>query len=145
MATWNCLLRSERKMLVHHFLADGITQMAFSLAFLPQYFANARANDAVGFHRALLALIDLLEVLFSSNSLEQADMMTVEVDLSELANFTKDVRFSRDFELIAERLTLATVGGLVQPQLQKRVETTIEMERSDQAAHVTRRMIRYFD
>merc|ERR1712217_366747 len=97
-ATWFHLRPSERAMLVYHFLADGISEMAFSLAFLPQYFANARSNPAVGLHRALLVLIDVLEVLHHEKSTDQAEMMTIEVDMSELAAFAKDTKYSRDFD-----------------------------------------------
>merc|ERR1712048_123580 len=104
--------------------------MSFSVAFLPQYFANARGNPAVGIHRALLVLIDLLEVLHSEKSTDQAAMMAIEVDLSELAALAKDTKYSRDFDLAAERLTLVSVGGLLQPQLQKRSEASVEADRS---------------
>merc|ERR1712137_1413585 len=78
-----------------------MSEMAFSLAFLPQYFANARGNPAVGLHRALV-------------------------------------------DLIAERLTLANVGGLLQPQIQQK-RTEMESERDDIAAHILRRFNRFFD
>merc|ERR1712039_197569 len=70
-------------------------------------------------------------------------MGAVEVDLSELAAFANDTKYSHAFDLVAERLTLANVGGLVQPQLQKRSET--ESDRDDIAAHVFRRFHRFFD
>merc|ERR1712203_142137 len=72
-------------------------------------------------------------------------MMTVEVDLSELIVFTKDTTYSRDFDLIAERMNLTTVGGAIQPQLQKRSESTAESDRADQSFHILRRFNRYFD
>merc|ERR1740121_114784 len=71
--------------------------------------------------------------------------MAIEVDLSELVAFTKDTKYSRDFDLMAERMTLTTVGGALQPQLQKRSESTAESDRADHTFHILRRFNRYFD
>jgi len=98
---WNALSRDDRLILVSHFLADGIHEKAFLFAFLPLYFANCKKNVSIGLHRALSVLIDLLELLRAHGCSEGDDSRTVNVSLSDLAAFARDVKAPRLFETVA--------------------------------------------
>merc|ERR1719188_129750 len=47
--TWANLSQPCRASLSRHLLADGIKDLAFMLAFLPDYLVNSRKNPVVGF------------------------------------------------------------------------------------------------
>jgi len=109
MGTWGGLTSRERAILTEHFLSDGIDDPAFVFAFLPQFFANCRANQVVGLPRALIVLIELIGLVRA----EQVTFMgeaTITVNLSDLANFAHDVKCSAVFEAVVRHVKIAVSG-----------------------------------
>jgi len=103
---WGMLSASDKSILTEHFLADGISEKAFVLMFLPLYFGNARNNAAVGVHRALIVLVELLELLRIQGCAETTRGMTITVDISDLAKFASEVRSSIAFETAPEHVAV---------------------------------------
>eukprot|EP00443_Scrippsiella_acuminata_P069811 CAMPEP_0115373794 /NCGR_PEP_ID=MMETSP0271-20121206/1619_1 /TAXON_ID=71861 /ORGANISM="Scrippsiella trochoidea, Strain CCMP3099" /LENGTH=720 /DNA_ID=CAMNT_0002796815 /DNA_START=51 /DNA_END=2210 /DNA_ORIENTATION=- len=111
---WDGLSKGIRRTLMDNLLADGIQERAFVFAFLPLYFANAKANIAVGLQRALLVLVDLLEVLRFEGCAEEAGSYNIVVDLQEVAAFAKDAVNPRVFQATAAHVKLVQSGSEVQ-------------------------------
>lgn len=108
--TWRALTRLEREALTDHFLTDGIHEVAVLFVFLPLYFANSRSNASVGLRRALILLIELLEMLHIEGYTDRAIGMTVAVNLSDLAEFARDVKSPHIFEVTVGQSNLVHVG-----------------------------------
>jgi hypothetical protein len=108
--TWEKLNRHDKSVLIDNFLADGIEQPALFFLFLPTYFDNARKNPVIGLHRALIVLIDLIE-LFQQGALGNAP--TMKVDLSVLCSLARDALDTSAFELFVERLSVEFREGEV--------------------------------
>lgn len=60
---WHSLGTVERSTLLHHFLADGIEDLAFVFEFLPDCVANAVRNPNIGLTCLLEMLVCLLNTL----------------------------------------------------------------------------------
>lgn len=99
--SWNRLTMRERTILTDHFLSDGIRDGAFMFAFLPQFFANCCGNPCIGLSRSLVVLIELI-CLLRSDGLGETDgiINTIIVNLSDLANFTREVQCAPVFEAV---------------------------------------------
>ncbi|CAE8678125.1 unnamed protein product [Polarella glacialis] len=100
---WSKLMlsRSEQSILVEHLLADGIQDKAFLFAFLPLYFDNAKNNQVIGLHRALTVLVDLIEMIQADISQADIQEMNINVDLTEIAAFAREVKAPRIFEAVS--------------------------------------------
>lgn len=92
--SWQACSSSERKLLVEHFLMDGIQERAFVLQFLPDCISCARANALLGLTVLLQVLVDLLSNLFPAveNMPVLRRRQIVTVDLSDLSAFAAAVR-----------------------------------------------------
>lgn len=92
--SWQLCTSSERKLLVEHFLMDGIQERAFVLQFLPDCISSARANALLGLTVLLQVLVDLLSNLFPAveNMPVLRRRQIVTVDLSDLSAFAAAVR-----------------------------------------------------
>jgi len=98
---WNKLSVADRNVLVEHFLHDGIQEKAIVFAYLPVYMVAAKANTAIGIHRALAVLIDFLELLRADGCVEQHVEMTFSADLTDVAAFVREVHSPRVFDVVA--------------------------------------------
>merc|ERR1712217_132392 len=125
---WESMCKYNKALLVQHFLADGLNYVAFFFAFLPAYFANARANVNVGIARALLLLVDLISLLHAQLTLDKLDHNAIKVDLSELAAVTKDAACSRDFDLMTERMQIVSKGNDMMVQVQTAIVVDEKLE-----------------
>jgi len=111
---WSSLAQIERSVLSDHFLSDGVHETAFLFTFLPLYFANAKGNRSIGLYRALVVLVDLLELLHTDGYAEQMLKSTITVDLQDVASFTKEVKSPRIFLAVVGNSKLVCVGQEVQ-------------------------------
>eukprot|EP00930_Biecheleria_cincta_P035260 TRINITY_DN24259_c0_g1_i1.p1 TRINITY_DN24259_c0_g1~~TRINITY_DN24259_c0_g1_i1.p1 ORF type:complete len:337 (+),score=55.38 TRINITY_DN24259_c0_g1_i1:187-1197(+) len=86
---WDRLSSSARQVLVKHFLADGITEQAFVLEFLPACMANAKANDMIGILVLLEVLVNLICIMrqLAEAAENRSAGMLLRVDLSDMAEF----------------------------------------------------------
>jgi len=109
--------------------------------YLPLFFANSRRNPCVGIYRALLLLVDLLELVHAKQ--EVSDEPTHEVDMFELASFAKETKCSQTFDLGAERIRLVPVGRTLQVQIMDRGLEHTDREKLDSLMHSVRRMGRH--
>mmetsp|Transcript_44220 Transcript_44220/g.102143 ORF Transcript_44220/g.102143 Transcript_44220/m.102143 type:complete len:1155 (-) Transcript_44220:77-3541(-) len=139
--TWLALQMTERAMLTSHLLADGIGEVAIMFIYLPLFFANARRNPCVGIYRALLLLVDLLELVHAQQ--EVSEEPTHEVDMFELASFAKETKCSHTFDLGTERIRLVPVGRTLQVQIMDRGLEHTDRDKLDSLMHSVRRMGRH--
>eukprot|EP00931_Biecheleriopsis_adriatica_P057726 TRINITY_DN34267_c0_g1_i1.p1 TRINITY_DN34267_c0_g1~~TRINITY_DN34267_c0_g1_i1.p1 ORF type:complete len:1226 (+),score=202.09 TRINITY_DN34267_c0_g1_i1:54-3731(+) len=98
LEAWSKLPAAECKLLVDHFSADGITRRAVLFMYLPLYFEHAQKNRAVGMYRALVTLIGILELLAQDGRLVESEELNINIDLSDLASFAREVKAPRIFE-----------------------------------------------
>jgi len=108
---WRSLSRYERQALTKHFLAGGDHEAAYFFTFLPLYLTNAQNNAAVGLSRALLVLIDILELLEVGAYKDTINMHTITVNLQDLGPFTKEVVNTRAFMCASEHSTITRRGA----------------------------------
>jgi hypothetical protein len=100
------LTRQQRNSLVNALVADGSAEKAFVFIFLPAFLDSARKNPMIGLRSALSFLADLVQWLKGHSWVHDADAAVVEVDLSELATFTAQVRTQHDFEVCMAHVRL---------------------------------------
>eukprot|EP00930_Biecheleria_cincta_P076346 TRINITY_DN6355_c0_g1_i1.p1 TRINITY_DN6355_c0_g1~~TRINITY_DN6355_c0_g1_i1.p1 ORF type:complete len:1200 (-),score=178.89 TRINITY_DN6355_c0_g1_i1:72-3671(-) len=111
--SWELLAQSDRQVLADNFLADGITQRATVLEFLPDCMSNAQRNRHVGLTVLLDVLVDLLaslEGLTDELPLMPDTNMRV-VDLSEMAAFIQAVQNKHIFHTCVSRCRLHIADG----------------------------------
>jgi len=94
---WGSLNRVDRETFTQHLVADGMRMLAFVFTFLPAYLVNAKQNRAIGLRRALVVLVELIDMLRSDGYAERIGAMTVCVNLQDLADFTAKVESSGAF------------------------------------------------
>merc|ERR1712151_747756 len=80
----------SRKVLIENLLADGISERAFVLEFLPLCISNATKNVCVRLPALLEVIVDLLDNL--ALSFHASDEMIVTVELSDFADFVSAVK-----------------------------------------------------
>jgi len=108
---WLQLSVADRRTLVEHFVADGISSLAFAFTFLPAYLANAKRNPAVGMSRALMVLVELIDTLQRDGYAEKIGARMLTVNLQELADFTKTVESPSAFMVVHVHSSLARRRG----------------------------------
>ena len=103
LGSWNSLGQFQKKVLIDHFLADGIETQAFVLEFLPMCVANAKANGLIGMTLLLEVLVELLTNLKQAvRGLKDAHMMHP-VDLSDMSEFIAAVQNRFVFQTCVSR------------------------------------------
>merc|ERR1712066_304476 len=75
-----------------------MSDKAFIFFMLPLYFANARSNDGVGIYGAIIMLLKLLLLLDETACMDQTDLMTLTVDLNDVAIIVSSVRGTKAME-----------------------------------------------
>jgi len=110
-AVWSGLMRHERAMLTEHLTACNPDGVAYMLTSLPAYLANASKNPAVTLKRALVLLLDILEMLEAGAYGSKLEMPMVPVCIAELANFAKEVARPSTFMAIIEHLSVVNSGS----------------------------------
>jgi hypothetical protein len=105
---WSLLESQDRDLVAANLLSDGITNRAFMFLYLPLYFANARKNPAVGMHQSLAIFVEVLDALAGTH-IEHGLEMTTTVDLSDLAQFTNEVRVHHIFAVCVAYLKIVPV------------------------------------
>eukprot|EP00930_Biecheleria_cincta_P034011 TRINITY_DN23540_c0_g1_i1.p1 TRINITY_DN23540_c0_g1~~TRINITY_DN23540_c0_g1_i1.p1 ORF type:complete len:1211 (-),score=186.87 TRINITY_DN23540_c0_g1_i1:179-3784(-) len=90
--SWDRLSEKTRKILVQHFLAGGIKDLAIVFEFLPLCLESANKNEHVGVPLLLAVLVELLDKLSPLEALPVFHGKLIVVDLSDLASFTQTVQ-----------------------------------------------------
>jgi len=109
---WSSRSSAERSILVEFLLLDGIYKRAEVFSFLPLYFENAKKNPVVGLSLALEVLVNLVELRRTdSTSAEQAPAL--EINLSDLAAFARQVKCSNVFKQVSQNSLFADQGDSV--------------------------------
>eukprot|EP00931_Biecheleriopsis_adriatica_P018057 TRINITY_DN12740_c0_g1_i2.p1 TRINITY_DN12740_c0_g1~~TRINITY_DN12740_c0_g1_i2.p1 ORF type:complete len:299 (-),score=35.47 TRINITY_DN12740_c0_g1_i2:82-978(-) len=106
---WVNTSAETQAVLLNHFLADGITERAFVLEFLPLCIANARGNKYVQLSALLEVLGDLvtnLHCAMATAPKHYQDCLAIVVDVSDLAEFISAVRNRFVFQTCMTRSTL---------------------------------------
>jgi len=116
---WCTCSQRARMRLMSHFLADGMSQRAFVLEFLPDCISNATSNKLVGLSAFLHVLVDLLANLAiaidSSPNLDRR--MMIHVDLSDMSAFTLAVQNCFVFRTCVSRCNFQIREETVQVQM----------------------------
>jgi len=108
---WSRLSVPDRETLIQHFVADGISTLAFAFTFLPAYLANAKRNPAVGMHRALTVLVELIEALQRDGYAEKIGARMLTVNLQELADFAATAQSAGAFMVVHVHSSLSRRKG----------------------------------
>jgi len=112
MRSWLRLLPEDRIILTDHFLVDGIQEAAIVFEYLPDFFANCKVNPVVGLHRALVLLVDLVNMLRGQVRSELAEGVTCTANLSDVANFASKVHNPHVFDAVAWHIILQEISSL---------------------------------
>ncbi|CAE7740577.1 eag [Symbiodinium sp. CCMP2456] len=116
---WCTCSQRARMRLMSHFLADGMSDRAFVLEFLPDCISNAKGNKLVGLSAFLLVLVDLLAnlaiVVDSSPNMNSRKL--VNVDLSDMSAFTLAVQNCFVFRTCVSRCNFQIREETVQVQM----------------------------
>jgi len=107
---WAGLSRADREALAGHLVADGINSLAFAFAFLPKFIANARANPAVGLHRALAVLVELIDSLEKDGYAEKIGAQMLCLNLQDLADFAETVENAGAFMVVQVHSSIVRRG-----------------------------------
>eukprot|EP00928_Gymnodinium_smaydae_P081529 TRINITY_DN65034_c0_g1_i1.p1 TRINITY_DN65034_c0_g1~~TRINITY_DN65034_c0_g1_i1.p1 ORF type:complete len:1158 (+),score=208.02 TRINITY_DN65034_c0_g1_i1:109-3582(+) len=145
ISDWNSFTKTDRMILVNHFLADGINETAFIFAFLPLFFANCRNNPNLNLRLALQLLILLLENLHSEGYIAQIGCNSLTIDMRELAKFAHDVVSPRLFLAVVGHVKLVTHGAVAkvvvdQAILQQVSQATWNNDPADQFSSLVTRI-----
>lgn len=102
-----------------HFLADGMSDRAFVLKFLPDCISNARGNKLVGLSAFLVVLVDLLAnlAIVTESSPNIDGRKLIHVDLSDMSAFTLAVQNCFVFRTCVSRCNFQIRGETVQVQM----------------------------
>eukprot|EP00931_Biecheleriopsis_adriatica_P031469 TRINITY_DN18450_c0_g1_i2.p1 TRINITY_DN18450_c0_g1~~TRINITY_DN18450_c0_g1_i2.p1 ORF type:complete len:1235 (+),score=180.44 TRINITY_DN18450_c0_g1_i2:55-3705(+) len=94
-ASWMAISAQTQQILMKHFFADGISQRAFVLEFLPRCFSNVKNNSFIQLSSLLEVIRNLVEDLWSTSEGASSKVQynnVITVDLSDLAEFIAIVR-----------------------------------------------------
>ncbi|CAE7277002.1 Hcn3 [Symbiodinium necroappetens] len=101
--SWSGLERSEQRVLLQHFLADGIENRAVVFEFLPLCLERAKANAFVTIPALLKVLVELVRAVHATYT---DSGMILAVDLADLAAFILMVQNSYIFQTCLSRARL---------------------------------------
>ncbi|CAE7830230.1 Hcn3 [Symbiodinium microadriaticum] len=101
--SWSGLERSEQRVLLQHFLADGIENRAVVFEFLPLCLERAKANAFVTIPALLKVLVELVRAVHATYT---GSGMILAVDLADLAAFILMVQNSYIFQTCLSRARL---------------------------------------
>ncbi|CAE7870872.1 eag [Symbiodinium necroappetens] len=116
---WCTCSQRARMRLMSHFLADGMSDRAFVLEFLPDCISNARGNKLVGLSAFLVVLVDLLAnlAIVTESSPNIDGRKLIHVDLSDMSAFTLAVQNCFVFRTCVSRCNFQIRGETVQVQM----------------------------
>jgi len=101
---WETLTYAEQSILVKTFLADGIIHRAQLLTMLPLFFERAKSNPVVGLALALEVLVSLVDLLNRESRMLNVQSLVWEVNLSDVAAFTGEVRCPHVFRQVPQQV-----------------------------------------
>eukprot|EP00929_Paragymnodinium_shiwhaense_P105413 TRINITY_DN70415_c0_g1_i1.p1 TRINITY_DN70415_c0_g1~~TRINITY_DN70415_c0_g1_i1.p1 ORF type:complete len:1419 (+),score=263.10 TRINITY_DN70415_c0_g1_i1:85-4341(+) len=107
---WQDLTELQRRTFTTHLLSDGIEEVAFSFSFLPLFFANSKSNANLGIKRAIMVLIDLIDMLHEDGHDGGLREGSINVDINDLALFAKEVKNARVFEVMSANVNICFVS-----------------------------------
>eukprot|EP00929_Paragymnodinium_shiwhaense_P012517 TRINITY_DN11978_c0_g6_i1.p1 TRINITY_DN11978_c0_g6~~TRINITY_DN11978_c0_g6_i1.p1 ORF type:complete len:1338 (+),score=322.47 TRINITY_DN11978_c0_g6_i1:161-4174(+) len=115
--SWAHLSTTQRTVLMEHLLSDGLEEVAFVFGFLPLFFANAKNNKLIGLTRGMCLLADLIEAFREDGLDEGLKTGSVIIDIQDIANFAKEVKNARVFDMIPGQLTIHPHGSHKRAQI----------------------------
>eukprot|EP00929_Paragymnodinium_shiwhaense_P072030 TRINITY_DN36570_c0_g5_i1.p1 TRINITY_DN36570_c0_g5~~TRINITY_DN36570_c0_g5_i1.p1 ORF type:complete len:1376 (+),score=284.18 TRINITY_DN36570_c0_g5_i1:53-4180(+) len=114
---WRSLTFVQRSILTAHFLADGIEEVAYLFSYLPLLLVNAKRNPCVRLRRCLLLLVDLIELLREDGVGTTMQITSIVIDVQDVANFAKDVKNTRMFDLLGGQVSFVAQGSTLKAQI----------------------------